>query len=102
MTFAELLGRLKRVTSMGAYYGGGFGGTCYECPFGSEPLAKDGTVAEWRDISNDPTEAYFCCSLPGRDNEAVVWGENAPCTEQEWWDGNVSLFMSASNLGDEA
>jgi len=65
-------------------YEGGVNGTCYECPFASEPLDISGRVARWDDISNDPTEAFFRCSLPGRDNETVVWGEHSPCSEQEW------------------
>lgn len=63
---------------------GGAGGTCYECPFASVPLSSDGRVELWESISHDPTEAYFRCSLPGRDHAAVVWGEYAPCTEREW------------------
>lgn len=65
-------------------YAGGVNGTCYECPFATEPLRRTGELAPWGEVSNDPTEAYFRCSLPGRDAEAVVWGEYAPCTEDEW------------------
>lgn len=82
---APTLTLLRRVFDMD--YGGGVNGTCYECPFASEPLERDGKVARWEDISNDPTEAYFRCSLPGRNNTEVYWGEYAPCTATEWWDG---------------
>lgn len=75
-------------------YDGGVNGTCYECPFASPPLERDGREANWRDIRNDPTEAYFRCSLPGRDNDAVVWGEYAPCTPEEWFDGVVVHYGS--------
>jgi hypothetical protein len=64
-------------------YGPGVGGTCYECPFASKPLDRDGRIADWREIYNDPTEAYFRCHMPGR-TDAVVWGEYAPCTVKEW------------------
>lgn len=63
---------------------GGVGGTCYECPFATVPLDSAGRVARWEDVANDPTEAYFRCGLPGRDHEAAVWGEDAPCSEKEW------------------
>lgn len=65
-------------------YDGGLHGTCYECPFASVPLRSDGSVADWHEIDNDPTEAYFRCSLPGRDEQKVEWGEYAPCDEHEW------------------
>lgn len=69
-------------------YDGGFGGTCYDCVFASEPLRRDGTVAPWDEVANDPTEAWFRCSLSTRaerENE-VEWGEYAPCTAEEWFD----------------
>jgi len=73
------------VSRLGVHsYEGGVNGTCYQCPFASAPLDRSGRVAAWGEISNDPTEAYFRCSLPGRDNVAVEWGEYAPCTEAEW------------------
>jgi hypothetical protein len=66
-------------------YDGGLHGTCYECPFASPPLRVDGSEAEWSEVHNDPTEAYFRCSLPTRaEGERVEWGEYAPCTETEW------------------
>lgn len=67
-------------------YAAGLHGTCYECPFASDPLGRDGLIAEWREVSNDPTEAYFRCSLPTRDADRsrVAWGEHAPCTILEW------------------
>jgi hypothetical protein len=63
---------------------GGFGVTCYECPFASDPLDSWGEKEQWSNIANDPAEAYFRCHLPGRDSTAVVWGEDAPCTRGEW------------------
>jgi len=91
---AEALERMRRLVS--SSYDGGVNGTCYECPYASPPLEKDGSVADWRDISNDPTEAYFRCSLPGRDNAAVVWGEYAPCTEAEWFEAHRSAALAAA------
>lgn len=64
-------------------YRAGVGGTCYECPFASEPLDVFGEPAAWADIWSDPTEAYFRCHLPGRPPD-VTWGEYAPCTRAEW------------------
>lgn len=75
-------------------YEGGVHGTCYECPFASPPLDNLGNVADWDDISNDPTEAYFRCSLPGRDNDAVEWGEYSPCEEFEWVNGVTSAALT--------
>jgi len=41
--------------------------------------------ASWRHSSNDPTEAYFRCSLPTRaDADRLAWGEYAPCETGEW------------------
>ena len=64
-------------------YEGGVNGTCYQCPFASVPLQPNGREANWEEISNDPTEAYYRCYLPGRPND-VEWGEYAPCDEKEW------------------
>lgn len=68
------------------YHGGGPGGTCYECPFASVPLDRGGGVAH--DVWNDPTEAYFTCSLETRKNPTAAtkpeWGEYAPCEHDEW------------------
>lgn len=72
-------------------YSAGVNGTCFDCPFATAPLRSDGTVAEWPEVSNDPTEAYFRCSLPGRNPQEVVWGEYAPCAEAEWL--NVALGL---------
>ena len=72
-----VLTRLGQMT-----YEGGVNGTCDGCPFATVPLDASGRVDH--NVWNDPTEAYFRCSLPGRDHEAVVWGEYAPCTEEEW------------------
>lgn len=85
---------LKRFAA-GHSYEGGVNGTCYECPFATPPLERNGREAPWHTISNDPTEAYFRCSLPGRTSE-VVWGEYAPCTEVEW--ANAAL----NGLGEPA
>lgn len=65
-------------------YTSGVDASCYQCPFASEPLNRDGSTADWREISNDPTEAYFRCSLPSRDNVKVAWGEHSPCSPREW------------------
>lgn len=65
-------------------YEGGVNGSCLDCPFATPPLDQAGRSANWCDISNDPTEAYFRCGLPGRDHEEIIWGEYAPCTEREW------------------
>lgn len=69
-------------------YQGGVNGTCYMCPYASPPLRKDGSVAPPEEISNDPTEAYFRCSLPGR-NDALEWGEYAVCSIEEWIKGAI-------------
>lgn len=79
-------------------YEGGVNGTCYECPYASKPLEKSGREAEWRDIANDPTEAYFRCSLPGRNNEEVAWGEYAPCTVPEWLAAHPDATITAKEL----
>lgn len=70
-------------------YEGGYNGTCYQCPFATEPLDRHGTKAIWSEISNDPTEAYFRCTLPGRP-DTVAWGEYALCSEKEW----VAVILS--------
>ena len=57
-------------------------GSCYECPYASPPLRRDGSVADWDEVWNDPTEAYFRCNMPGRSSD-VVWGEDAPCTSRD-------------------
>lgn len=85
---ALVLTVLRRFTDS---YGPGVGGTCYQCPFASEPLEKDGQVAAWNTISNDPTETYFRCFLPGRMPD-VEWGEYAPCTEKEWAQAALNEF----------
>jgi hypothetical protein len=85
---------LKRLCAEGSYEGG-LNGTCYECPFASEPLERDGRVARWQDIANDPTEAYFRCHLPGRPDD-VVWGEYAPCSVEEW----TKAALDAVPMGD--
>jgi hypothetical protein len=77
-------------------YSGGVNGTCYECPFATVPLDAAGRPDP--DVWNDPTEAYFRCSLPGRDNEAVVWGEYAPCTEGEWRKVALEALVLASTV----
>ena len=73
-----------------SYSEGGVGGTCYQCPFATEPLDMLGNIAH--DVWNDPTEAYFKCSLPGRNNEEVFWGEYAPCIESEWADAALEAL----------
>lgn len=78
------------------YHYAGVGGTCYECPFASVPLQQSGHAAEWDSISNDPTEAWFRCSLPGRDPDVVAWGEDAPCTQEEWVDAALAYLAGAS------
>lgn len=79
-------------------YDGGPDSTCYRCPFATEPLDRDGRVADWADIYNDPTEAYFRCGLPGRDNEEVFWGEYSPCTVREWTSAAL-VDLKARDLG---
>lgn len=83
---AHRLQLLGRASPRNQTYEGGHGGTCYECPFASPPLTRTGRVAPWDEISNDPTEAYFRCSLPTRAerDEQIEWGEYAPCTADEW------------------
>lgn len=85
MSLAKRLELLARAFDE-SVYSGGVHGTCYECPFASPPLRADGSEARWEEVSNDPTEAYFRCSLPTRrDREKKVeWGEYAPCTDREW------------------
>lgn len=78
---------LRRLVAMDRFEGG-YGGSCYQCPFASQPLGMDGSVADWDEVWNDPTEAYFRCSLPLRPAAGqVAWGEYAPCTPEEWLDG---------------
>lgn len=72
----------------------GVNGTCYQCPFATEPLEASGATAPWENVMNDPTEAYFRCYLPGRDPK-VEWGEHAPCTEQEWSIAALGALASA-------
>jgi hypothetical protein len=91
----ELLKRLSRLWNY-SYFGGGPNGTCYECPYASPPLERDGREALWREISNDPTEAYYRCSLPLRVPEKEVeWGEYAPCTEKEWERAHMGMLRKA-------
>lgn len=73
----------------------GVNGTCYQCPFATEPLEASGAIAPWNTIANDPTEAYFRCLLPGRDPTKVAWGEHAPCSEQEWSNAALGVLASA-------
>jgi hypothetical protein len=82
---------LNRLTD--ASYEGGYNGTCYECPFASPPLIY-GRAATWAEVGNDPTEAVFKCSLPGRDGK-VEWGEYAPCTAEEWTSAIVESVPKA-------
>jgi hypothetical protein len=66
-------------------YGGGLHGTCYQCPFASAPLDSFGDAVPFGQVANDPTEAYFRCSLPTREeSKRLSWGEYAPCTDDEW------------------
>lgn len=72
---------LQRIGLNDYSYSGGVNGTCYDCPFASEPLDAQGEIDPH--VWNDPTEAYFRCSLPGRDPKPT-WGEYAPCDVKEW------------------
>lgn len=87
---------LKRLAE-GHSYDAGVNGTCYECPFASVPLERSGREAVWSEISNDPTEAYFRCYLPGRDAPNPAWGEYAPCDVRDWTGAAL-----AAHLGDAA
>jgi hypothetical protein len=79
----------EKITRLVTYgYDGGVNGTCYLCPYASPPLRRDGSAAPSEEVSNDPTEAYFRCSLPGRNN-AIEWGEYAVCSLEEWIVGAV-------------
>lgn len=93
MTLDQLRKAMLRLTGAFNSFEGGYNGSCYECPFASVPLRWDGSEAAWSEIDNDPTEAYYRCSLPGRDNASVVWGEYAPCTSEEWVDGCFTQFQ---------
>lgn len=90
---ADLLERLVTPS-----YEGGFGGTCYECPFSEGPFVNQwGTPPdEWNRVDNDPTEAYFRCNLPTRqpEGQTPTWGEYAPCTEQEWFDALLPMVQA--------
>lgn len=65
---------------------GGLGGSCYGCLFASDPQRSDGSNAEYYEYANDPSEAWFTCSLPTRDPAAPKpeWGEYSPCSPREW------------------
>lgn len=49
---------------------------CEGCPFAS--LDTDKNSAD--DVANDPTEAYYRCSLLN----VSVWGESPKCTMKDW------------------
>lgn len=89
---AASLEALERLT--GATYTGGYGGTCYQCPYASKPLRFDGSVADWHEVANDPTEAYFTCSLPTRKPTKAEWGEYAPCTADEWSEHHTAALRT--------
>jgi hypothetical protein len=83
-TRGEIRERLLRIVSHA--YDGGVHGTCYGCPYASGPLGSAGEIVPFSEVANDPTEAYFICSLPTRAEreKKVEWGEYAPCTTEEW------------------
>lgn len=90
---------LLRRAFHGVYsYEGGYNGSCFECPFADGPYDSADGMQQHDYIHNcDHTEAYFRCTLPGRDNEAFVWGEDAPCTADEWVDGVLASWIGASS-----
>ena len=75
-------------------YNGHPDGTCLDCPFASPPLNNIGQIESWDEISNDTTEAYFRCFLPGRDPSVVEWGEYAPCEPNEWYAAGLEGLTS--------
>lgn len=82
----RLLGRLRYEGG----FEGGHNGSCYRCPWASLPLDAAGREVPFEEVANDPTEAYFRCSLPGRDPGRPEWGEYAPCSAAEWTAGVVA------------
>ena len=90
-TVGWMLERLDTHAYDGGLYDGGLGGTCYRCPFASEPQTSGGSPAAWHNISHDPTAEYNC-HLPGRDGGGPEWGEYAPCTASEWVDAVKSAL----------
>lgn len=80
-------------------YDTGPNGSCYGCPFATPPLDSAGNIAPPEDWENDPTEAWFRCSLPTRpDKGQVEWGEDAPCTPEQWWELIVDLARQEGPL----
>lgn len=77
--------------SVWTYENGGPGNSCQGCPFrNGGPRDSRGQLVNFAEVANDPSEAYYLCALPtfqGLDLDApdrLVWGEYAPCTDEEW------------------